>query len=114
MVRADHSSGCNFGGEQVELGGSPCGFILKAHDFAIYHAGDTNVHGDMETITDLYKPTHALIPIGGRATMGPDEAAFAIVKFLTSVSVVIPMHFGTFPLLTGTVEEFEKELEKWK
>ena len=67
----------------------------------------------MQIITDLYAPTHALIPIGGRATMGPNEAAYAMAKFLREVKVCIPMHFGTFPLLTGTLENFEKCLEKW-
>ena len=45
--------------------------------------------------------------------MGPEEAAYAVSKFLTNVKHVIPMHFGTFPLLKGTVEDFNKFMEKW-
>ena len=110
MVSADHSSGC-MAHDGLVVGGEPAGFVLRAHDFAIYHAGDTNVFTDMDIISELYKPTHALIPIGGHFTMGPREAAYAIARFLKSVRCVIPMHFGTFPLLKGTVEEFQAFLE---
>ena len=112
MVSADHSSGC-MTDHGLVVGGEAAGFVIKAHDFGIYHAGDTNVFGDMSIISELYEPTHALIPIGGHFTMGPEEAAYAIAKFLTSVKHIIPMHFGTFPLLKGTVADFEKFLEKW-
>ena len=77
----------------------------------IYHAGDTNVFGDMGIIDQLYKPTHLLLPIGGHFTMGPREAALAVARYLKQAQVVIPMHFATLPLLKGTVEEFEKHLE---
>jgi L-ascorbate metabolism protein UlaG (beta-lactamase superfamily) len=109
MVSADHSSGCMTDHGLVQ-GGEPAGFVIKGDGFCIYHAGDTNVFSDMDLISDLYKPTHALIPIGGHYTMGPNEAAYAVARYLLSVQVVIPMHFGTFPALTGTVEEFEKHL----
>ena len=112
MVSADHSSGC-LADHGLVVGGEAAGFVITAHDFAIYHAGDTNVFGDMSIISELYAPTHVLIPIGGHFTMGPNEAAYAVAKFLLSAKIVIPMHFGTFPLLKGTVEEFNKCLEKW-
>ena len=112
MVSADHSSGC-MGDPHLIYGGEAAGFVIKAHDFAIYHAGDTNVFTDMNIITELYKPTHALLPIGGHFTMGPEEAAYAVAKFLTGVKHVIPMHFATFPFLKGTVEDFNKYLAKW-
>jgi L-ascorbate metabolism protein UlaG (beta-lactamase superfamily) len=57
----------------------------------------------MTLIRDLYRPDLAILPIGGHFTMGPDEAAVA-VGFL-GVSDVIPMHYGTFPILTGTPDE---------
>jgi L-ascorbate metabolism protein UlaG (beta-lactamase superfamily) len=69
-VSADHSSGCMTDHGMV-VGGEPAGFVIRAHDFSIYHAGDTNVFGDMGIVDYLYKPTHALIPIGGHYTMGP-------------------------------------------
>lgn len=104
MVSADHSSGCLLDTCLV-VGGEPAGYVIKAHDFGIYHAGDTNVFSDMEIISEIYAPTHALLPIGGHFTMGPEEAAYAVCKFLKSVRHVVPMHFGTFPLLKGTIEE---------
>lgn len=112
MVSADHSSGC-LEGKTVFYGGDPAGFVISAKDARVYHAGDTNVFGDMSLITELYAPTHALLPIGGHSTMGPREAALAVCKFLTTVKVVIPMHFGTFPFLKGTVEEFEKFMAEY-
>jgi L-ascorbate metabolism protein UlaG (beta-lactamase superfamily) len=66
----------------------------------IYHAGDTNVFGDMALIHELYAPDVAMLPVGDRFTMGPREVAKAIE--LLGNPKVIPMHFGTFPLLTGT------------
>jgi len=113
MVSADHSSGCMAPDSNMHVGGEPAGFVLASHDFAVYHAGDTNVFTDMDIINYLYRPTHLLLPIGGHFTMGPREAAFAVCKFLTHARVVIPMHFQTFPLLKGTVEDFEKECEKF-
>jgi L-ascorbate metabolism protein UlaG (beta-lactamase superfamily) len=112
MVSADHSSGC-MTSDGLVVGGEPAGFVIRAHHFSIYHAGDTNVFGDMSIINELYQPTHVLLPIGGHFTMGPEEAAYAVAKFLTHAHTVIPMHFGTFPLLKGTVDEFNKQLAKY-
>ena len=72
---------------------------------SVYFAGDTNVFSDMELIRDLYKPQLAMLPIGDRFTMGPLEAARACR--LLQCERVIPMHFGTFPLLTGRPDGFE-------
>jgi L-ascorbate metabolism protein UlaG (beta-lactamase superfamily) len=68
----------------------------------LYHAGDTAVFGDMQLIKELYAPEVAMLPIGGFYTMGPREAAMA-VKYLAP-KTVLPLHFGTFPPLTGTPE----------
>jgi L-ascorbate metabolism protein UlaG (beta-lactamase superfamily) len=111
MVSADHSSGC-LTHEGIVYGGDPAGFVVSANGISVYHAGDTNIFSGMDLITEIYAPTHALIPIGGHSTMGPNESALAVSKFLTSVKVIIPMHFGTFPFLKGTVEEFESCLIK--
>jgi L-ascorbate metabolism protein UlaG (beta-lactamase superfamily) len=112
MVSADHSSGC-LSHDGIVYGGDPAGFIITANGISVYHAGDTNIFSDMSLITELYAPTHALIPIGGHSTMGPNESALAIAKFLTSIQFIVPMHFGTFPFLKGTIEEFERQLTKW-
>ena len=101
MVSANHSSSfAETDGTNIYLG-EPAGYVLEfPNGFTIYHAGDTNVFGDMEIISALYKPDLALLPIGDHFTMGPREAAYAAQ--LLNVSVIVPIHHGTFPLLTGT------------
>jgi L-ascorbate metabolism protein UlaG (beta-lactamase superfamily) len=76
----------------------------------IYHAGDTGVFEDMALISRLYQPQIVLLPIGGVYTMKPVEAALA--AGLLTARTVIPMHFGTFPALTGTPADLKKELSK--
>jgi L-ascorbate metabolism protein UlaG (beta-lactamase superfamily) len=100
MVHADHSCGIQ-DGDQLIYGGEACGYVIEfSNGLKIYHAGDTNVFGDMRIIHELYNPDIAMIPIGDHYTMGPREAAYACS--LLKAKTVIPMHFGTFPVLTGT------------
>ncbi len=110
MVGADHSAGdWNPGGETTLYLGEPAGFVVEVENgFRFYHAGDTAVFGDMRLIRDLYKPDVALLPIGGHYTMGPREAALAVE--LLGVRHVIPIHYGTFPLLAGTPDQLRAEL----
>jgi L-ascorbate metabolism protein UlaG (beta-lactamase superfamily) len=106
MVHADHSCGIQDGGEII-YGGEAVGYVVHfANGIKIYHAGDTNVFGDMAIIHDLYAPDIAMIPIGDHYTMSPREAAYACK--LLKAKTVIPMHFGTFPLLTGRPSELQK------
>lgn len=114
MTSADHSSSCGFHEGHLVDGGAPAGWVLRFQNGAsIYHAGDTGVFGDMQLIDELYRPTHLLLPIGGNFTMGPEEAAFAVKRFFNlAAHTVIPMHFGTFPKLPGTFEQFRSECEK--
>jgi len=108
MVQAVHSSGT--AGDQNPPS-DPCGFVLTTPDgFRIYHAGDTNVFSDMALIGELYRPDVALLPIGDFYTMGPREAAKACE--LLEVPRVIPMHWGTFPALTGTPGALADEIRK--
>jgi L-ascorbate metabolism protein UlaG (beta-lactamase superfamily) len=72
----------------------------------LYHAGDTNVFGDMQIIRELYAPEIAMLPIGDHYTMSPCEAAYACK--LLKPRTVIPMHFGTFPVLTGRPDHLKK------
>ena len=58
---------------------------------------------DMQLIRELYQPQVVMLPIGGHFTMGPNEAALA-TRFLEP-QLVLPLHFGTFPPLTGTPEQ---------
>ena len=107
MVHADHSCGISEDDGSIVYGGEAVGFVLEfPNDFRIYHAGDTNVFGDMGMIHELYRPDLALLPVGDRFTMGPREAHRAIQ--LLRAPKVVPMHFGTFPLLTGTPEQLRE------
>ena len=99
MVHADHSCGIT-DGDQIVYGGEACGYVMEfSSGVKIYHAGDTNVFGDMAIIRELYAPDIAMIPIGDHYTMSPREAAYACN--LLKPKTVIPIHFGTFPVLTG-------------
>ncbi|MDX1609171.1 MAG: metal-dependent hydrolase [Halofilum sp. (in: g-proteobacteria)] len=105
MVHAEHSS--DFVHESaVYPGGEPAGYIIEFEDgFSIYHMGDTGVFGDMAWIGDYYDPDVALVPIGGHFTMDPEHAAFAIDQYVDP-EIAIPIHYGTFPPLKGTPEQF--------
>lgn len=93
--------------ERIGDAGDPAGFVIRFENgFCVYHAGDTAVFGDMKIIGEIYQPALALLPIGSHYTMDPREAAYA-AKLIGS-KYVIPMHYGTFPVLTGTPEEFLK------
>ena len=106
MVHAIHSSGIEDDGKVV-YAGEPCGFIIRLPGgLSLYHAGDTAVFGDMKLIGELYAPEVACLPIGDLYTMGPREAALAIR--LLGVHHVIPMHYDTFPVLTGTPEKLRE------
>ena len=109
MVQAIHSNSIEDDGQLI-YAGEPCGFIVRLPGgLTLYHAGDTTVFGDMKLIGELYSPELACLPIGDRYTMGPREAAMAIR--LLNVRHVIPMHFGTFPALTGTPEELHHQTQ---
>ena len=113
MVRAEHSSSLKIKGE-FHYGGEPVGFILKfSNGKTLYHAGDTGVFGDMKMIGSYYRPDLALVPIGGSYTMGPKEAAYAVDELLRP-GKVIPIHYGTFPILKGTPAEFNQHLKNKK
>jgi L-ascorbate metabolism protein UlaG (beta-lactamase superfamily) len=105
MVHADHSCGIQ-DGDEIVYGGEACGYVIEfATGLKIYHAGDTNVFGDMRIIRELYAPDIAMLPIGDHFTMGPREAAYACN--LLQAKTVIPMHFGTFPPLIGRPNDLQ-------
>lgn len=111
MVRADHSCGIN-DGDAIVYGGEAVGFVITCENgFKIYAAGDTNVFSDMAIIGDLYQPDVAILPIGDFYTMGPREAAYA--TRLLGVPAVIPVHYATFPALTGTPGAFKEALDSF-
>ncbi len=111
MTTADHSAGdWNAAGETTLYLGDPVGFVIELEDGArLYFAGDTTAFGDMAFIRELHHPSLAFLPIGDHYTMGPEEAAIAVG--LLGVDDVIPMHYGTFPVLTGTPDRLRDALE---
>jgi L-ascorbate metabolism protein UlaG (beta-lactamase superfamily) len=102
MTHAVHSCGILDDGK-ILYGGEAAGYVMRFPDGrSLYFAGDTKVFSDMQLIHELYRPELAFLPIGDLYTMGPHEAAMACR--LLKVGRVVPMHFGTFPLLTGRPE----------
>jgi len=100
MVNAVHGSSVVEDGRVIYLG-HPAGYVIRFEDgLTVYFAGDTDLFGDMRLIGELYRPAIAFLPIGDRFTMGPAAAARAAE--LLGVRQVVPMHYGTFPVLTGT------------
>lgn len=108
MVHADHSCGI-LDGDNIVYGGEACGLVITfSNGYTVYHAGDTNVFGDMKLIGQLYRPDLAMLPIGGLFTMSPREASLAVE--LLGVKKVVPMHHGTFPPLLGRPAELRERL----
>jgi len=109
MVQAVHSCGIQEDDGSIVYGGEACGYVLELPGgVKLYHAGDTAVFGDMQIIHELYAPEICLLPIGDHYTMSPREAAYACK--LLKPKTVIPMHFGTFSLLTGKPAELQRLL----
>ena len=111
LTDAKHSSSYDLPTGPV-YAGEACGTIVNDGTTTLYHAGDTLLFRDMESIRELYHPEIALLPIGDRFTMGPHEAAKAAT--LLGVKHAIPIHYGTFDLLTGTAEEFVTACSKYE
>ncbi len=112
MVPAVHSAGImpNEVRQPIYLG-SPAGFVVELENgFTFYFAGDTDVFGDMSLIGERYQPTAAFLPIGGHYTM--DARGAALAADLLGVSDVVPMHYGTFPVLDGTPDQLRSALSE--
>ena len=109
MTDARHSSGFFDEGRMVYMG-EAAGYVLRLEDGrALYYAGDTCLFGDMRLIGELHRPEIAFLPIGDRFTMDPSAAAKA--SQWLGVRQVVPMHWGTFPLLTGTPAALRAHVE---
>lgn len=123
MVPAEHSSSIdvNIAGisglkhESLDplrhlSGGEAVGYVIELEDgFSIYHTGDTGLFGDMALIGEFFNPDVMLICIGGVFTMGPEEAAYAVNR-LIKPGIAVPIHFGTYPAINRTPEEFIEAL----
>jgi L-ascorbate metabolism protein UlaG (beta-lactamase superfamily) len=110
LTHADHSAGDIYGTAEVPIYlGEPVGAVVELENgFRFYFAGDTALFGDLRLIGELYRPEVAFLPIGGHFTMGPREAAMA-AEWLGARHVV-PIHYGTFPILAGTPDQLRDEL----
>jgi len=115
QVRAEHSSEVTVVDPVTKKsttypGGEPCGFIVEFENgFKLYHMGDTGLFGDMKLIGEYYKPDLVMIPIGGHFVMDPRDAAYATKEMLRP-KYAIPFHYGTFPVLRGTPQEYQTAL----
>jgi L-ascorbate metabolism protein UlaG (beta-lactamase superfamily) len=112
FVRAHHGSGIAADDRHgLRHGGTPGGFVITIRGGpTIYHTGDTDLFSDMALLTLFHEIDLMLVCIGDHFTMGPSRAAEAAK--LVKARTVIPMHYGTFPLLTGTPEAFGRELKQ--
>jgi L-ascorbate metabolism protein UlaG (beta-lactamase superfamily) len=110
-THAFHSSSIALDDGSFIYGGEPLGYVIEFESgFKLYHAGDTAIFGDMQLIAELYRPDLALLPIGDQVVMSPYEAAHA--TRLLGVRHVVPIHYGTFPWLPGTPEEFREHVNE--
>jgi L-ascorbate metabolism protein UlaG (beta-lactamase superfamily) len=107
MTHALHSSGFS-GGNGITYLGDAAGYVVEFENgLKVYCAGDTAVFGDMQLIGRLHSPDVAVLPIGDHFTMGPRQAALALE--LLGTRRCIPVHWGTFGLLTGTPDALREQ-----
>lgn len=109
MLHADHSCGITDDDGSIIYGGEAVGYLMEMENgLKIYQSGDTALFGDLRLYGELFAPDIAVLPIGDYYTMDPRQAAYACE--MLGVTGVIPSHFGTFPVLTGTPEMLGQEL----
>ncbi len=110
LVRADHSSGDIADGLPIYLG-NPCGAIVKAPgEPTVWHMGDTDIFSDMGLIAEIHEPKVAFAPIGDRFTMSPKTAAIAVNRFVRP-DIVVPCHYGSFPIIEPNADKFVAEMK---
>lgn len=109
MIPAVHSGGLELE-RTMTYGGGACGYIIGMDGLRIYHAGDTALFSDMHLIGELYSPDVALLPIGGRFTMGPQEAMMA-ARFI-GAPLIIPIHYDTWPAIRQDPQAFKHAIER--
>jgi L-ascorbate metabolism protein UlaG (beta-lactamase superfamily) len=107
FVKAYHSSATMVDGKPLYLGAA-CGVVIRAEGNSVYHMGDTEIFGDMALIDEIFEPKVGLVPIGDRFTMGAKTAAMACERYF-DFDTVIPIHYGTFPILDQTADKFIAE-----
>jgi L-ascorbate metabolism protein UlaG (beta-lactamase superfamily) len=110
MVPAFHSSAIIQDGKPLTMGDA-AGFVIQSDGRSVYHTGDTALFSDMALIQRLYQPKVGLVCIGDRFTMGPEAAAIACNEFL-DLELIVPIHWGTFGLLSGQPDEFSRRVTR--
>ena len=106
MTPALHSSGF-MDGDRLVYAGECSGYVIELENgYRVYHSGDTALFSDLALIGEIWRPDLALLPIGGHYTIGPEEAARAAK--LLGVERVLPIHYGTWPLISGTPERLRE------
>jgi L-ascorbate metabolism protein UlaG (beta-lactamase superfamily) len=116
-VKAEHSSILVWNNPATKKNeshpaGEAVGYIIELENgFKIWHMGDTGLFGDMKFIAEYYKPDLVLAPIGGNFTMGPEDAAWGIRNWINPKTGVIPIHYRSNPLATGTLAEFQAAMK---
>jgi L-ascorbate metabolism protein UlaG (beta-lactamase superfamily) len=108
FVKAFHSSSTIVDGKPVYLG-NPCGVVLEGLGPTVYHMGDTEIFGDMALVEEIFQPKIGFVPIGDRFTMGAKTAALACKKYFR-FDRVIPIHYGTFPIIDQDPAKFVAEM----
>lgn len=88
--------------------GDPAGVVIELDGKSLYHAGDTSLTYDMKLIGEFFHPDLSFLPIGDRYTMGVPSASKA-VEFIQTKKV-IPIHYGTFPIVSADPEDFKKRV----
>jgi L-ascorbate metabolism protein UlaG (beta-lactamase superfamily) len=109
MTPALHSSVIEEAGPGF-AGGAAAGFVIGMDGLKVYHAGDTGLFSDMKLIGELYHPDIALLPIGGRYTMGVAEAMIA-ANYI-GAKTVIPIHYNTWDKIAADPLVLKKALER--
>lgn len=100
LTQAWHSS--SYEGRYM---GMPCGVVINTMGKMLYHAGDTALFSDLRLIGELYSPNICMLPVGDRFTMSPEHASQAAE--MVRAQIAIPMHFGTWPVLTSDISRFK-------
>ena len=109
FTQAFHGSSYVTENKEIIYTGMPSGILFTAEGKTIYHAGDTALFGDMELIGKRHPIDVAFLPIGDNFTMGPEDAAYAVL--LLKPKIVVPIHYNTFPPITQNPDEFAKLVE---
>jgi L-ascorbate metabolism protein UlaG (beta-lactamase superfamily) len=109
FTKAFHSSSTRDAAGNTVYLGNPCGVIVQGEGRTVYHMGDTEIFGDMALINEVFAPEIGLVPIGDRFTMGAKQAAMACKRFF-NFKTIVPMHYGTFPIIDQEPSKFVMEM----